>query len=73
MTFIFDSAIPWLRKSGYATKVPGIFGECYRCHRYWEAKSREMTKHFLAKSKETDSYLMTPYVRGLDGFFGTET
>lgn len=70
MTMIFDTAMPWLRKSGFATLVPGQIGKSYRSRDFWESKSRDMVAHSLAHSKETDIYLLTSYVRGTDGVFG---
>jgi cytochrome P450 len=68
LTFIFDAAMPFLRASGFATKVPGLVGDCYRNHAYWIAKSREMVDHFLSSSSQDSKYFLTPLANGLDTF-----
>lgn len=68
MTMLFNAAIPWLRRSGFAKSAPGVIGKSYRSLAFWESRSRELVDHFLASTNENDIYLLTPYVKGTDGF-----
>ncbi|KAL5329409.1 hypothetical protein ACEPPN_002921 [Leptodophora sp. 'Broadleaf-Isolate-01'] len=68
MTLIFDSVMPWLRNSGLATHIPGQIGHSYSSRDFWESKSREVVDDFLANTQVTDSYILTPYIKGKDAF-----
>ncbi|KAJ5292765.1 uncharacterized protein N7443_008718 [Penicillium atrosanguineum] len=70
---IIDSTLPFLRKTGLEQKVPGVIGDCYRKHAYWQSVSRLMTNHLLKTtmtSQDCDKYLVTPLLTGVDSFLG---
>lgn len=72
-TLIFNTILPFLRKTGLEQRVPGLIGDCYRKHAYWQSISRQMIDHLLKSTitdQNCDKYLITPLFTGIDKFLG---
>jgi cytochrome P450 len=70
LTLIFDVALPFLSSTGLGSTIPGFIGNCYRDRDFWRFKSRQMVDWFLQHAAQDDKFLLTPLIKGEDGFLG---